>query len=162
MQLYTESTVLVYEDGLKYRLASPFVYKLYYDYEPEKEFKHPQGYYELKKDEHGEWWIFAHYGCCWDGPSGYWDFKFMQFPSLIHDILHWLIGWGAIDEKYNDTIDDELEHAIRVAKTRIPIWLGGKLLKNVRARIVRRATNFVDEKYQPFKKTDRKRHEVRI
>lgn len=47
-------------------------------------------------------------GCCWDGPTWFPDFEWMMKPSLIHDVLHWLIANGTIPEEQNDLIDEEL------------------------------------------------------
>lgn len=160
--IYLQSTAIVYEDGLKYRLVAPVFYMLQEKYEFTGEFKHPQSYYQLLKDDTGRWWIIAHVGCCWDGPTKYWDYEWMMHPSLIHDILHWLIGWGVLSEEHNDTIDRELELLILNSKAKIPWWQGGNMSKPLRARMVRRATGLANEKYRADKSNDFKVKKVGI
>lgn len=76
------------------------------------------------------------------------DHDFMMAPSLIHDILHWLIRRNIIDEDKNDIIDYELERAINYYNVSPPAWQGGNLfgLKKWRAKWIRRATHTCDEK----------------
>lgn len=143
----TESTEIVLSDGWKYRLEETFYYKLHHDFKPSGEFHHPDGYYSLVKAG-TSWWIIAYKGCCWDGPSGPMpDHDFMFAPSLVHDILHWLIAKGIISVTMNDLIDFELERAINYFKVDPPKWQGGGLfgLKKWRAKWIRRATNTCDE-----------------
>lgn len=140
---------LYFSDGWKYRLEQDFYYKIHFDLEPRKQFFHEDGYYGLLQDKDGDWWIHARIGCCWDGPSGPMpDHDFMMAPSLVHDILHWLIRREIIPEKHNNLIDAELERAINFYDVSPPLWQGGDLfgkLKAIRARIIRRATNTCDE-----------------
>jgi hypothetical protein len=73
------------------------------------------------------------------------DHDFMMAPSLVHDILHWLIARGVISPELNDTIDRELEWAINYFKVSPPKWQGGNLLKRWRAKWIRRATHTCHE-----------------
>ncbi len=143
---FTESSELVYQSGMKYRNVKPFYYKLHFHYGAEYEYLHPESYYALKKDSHGSWWIVVYAGCCWDGATKYPDYKWMKYPSLIHDVLHWLIKRGAIEERCNDLIDRELQHMILNTRVKIPWWQGGEITKRLRAALIRRATGLANEK----------------
>ena len=139
------STEIVVQDGMKHRLGEDFYYKIHFSYGTEYEYHHPTGYYSMVQHKH-EWWIRARKGCCWDGATKYPDYQWMLYPSLIHDILHWMIKRGVIEERYNFLIDRELEYMVRTSKTPIPWWQGGNKTRPIRAYIIRRATNTSDEK----------------
>ena len=140
-----DSKELAYTCGWKYRVEQTFYYRFKYDFYPSGEYNHPHGYYSLLKID-GHWTGVAFRGCCYDGPSGPMpDVAFMMGPSLIHDLLHWLIAKGIISTEYNDLIDKELERAIMYYKVSPPVWQGGKLLKKPYSKLIRQATNLVDE-----------------
>lgn len=124
-----------------------FIYRLQFDYGLTESYYHPDGWYAIVKDSEGHWYIIAYIGCAWDGATKYPDFLWMMVPSLVHDILHWLIKRGIIAEIYNDVIDMELELAVINGKEPIPWHQGGnsKTVRKIRARIIRRATNTADE-----------------
>ncbi len=143
--LMAPSCELAYVDGLKYRNSQTFIYRLKYDYGIQGEWAHPDGWYRIVASN-GSWWIIVSPGCCWDGATMYFDWIWMMYPSLIHDILHWLIKRGVISVLHNNLIDQELEHMVRTTTVRIPWWQGGEHSKPARARIIRRATNVARQK----------------
>jgi hypothetical protein len=141
-------------DELKYRRvkwqvteeAVAFMCK--YDYGLPNGFSwlHPHGYYGVSVAD-GTTYLVAFVGCAWDGATKYPDFLWMMAPSLKHDILHWLIKRGIIEEHYNDVIDLELYYAILEGKEPIPLRQGGnsKFVRKLRAHLILRATNTADE-----------------
>jgi hypothetical protein len=133
---------------VKWQITSTFIYKLRYSYGLTEDFHHPKGWYSVVKGEDGAWYLIAHVGCAWDGATLYFDYLWMMVPSLVHDILHWLIKRGVIHEIYNDVIDLELEQAIIHGKEPIPWRQGGnsKIVRRLRAKIILRGTNLADEK----------------
>lgn len=125
-----------------------FIYELQYEYGITEEFHHPLGYYSVMKNSRGKWCVIAYIGCTWDGATKYPDFLWMMFPSLVHDILHWLIKRGVIHVRYNDVIDLELEQMIIHGGQPIPWYQGGNsnTVRRIRAKLILRATNTADEK----------------
>jgi hypothetical protein len=138
MPAITPSSELVYQDGMKYRLAEDFVYELELDYGLTEDFHHPLRYYSVVK-KGNSWFIIVRKGCCWDGATMYFDWKWMMYPSLVHDVLHWLIKRGVIDEIYNDRIDEELRLMVLGTRTRVPF-------RKIRARAIQKATHLANEK----------------
>ena len=141
-----KSTKFVYQDGLKYRNKELLMYPLFYDYGLQKDFIHPDGYYAVIKDHDGCWWLLIFPECCWDGATFYWDYQWMMLASLVHDILHWLIKRGIIDEKYNFLIDKELQHLVLTSNIKIPWYQGGEMSKPFRAWIIKTGTALANEK----------------
>tara|TARA_R110000772_G_scaffold217958_1_gene328554 strand:- start:548 stop:958 length:411 start_codon:yes stop_codon:yes gene_type:complete len=129
-----------YTKGWKYQLCDPVEIQLKTDIEITKYFGN--GYYQAYSG--GKIRILA--GCCWDGPTWFPDFKWMMKPSLIHDVLHWLIAQGVIPESDNDKIDAELALWIKEGKGK------DSKLFNFRAWYVRKATNMVNQKAGDIKK----------
>lgn len=133
---------LHYTAGWKYQVHQSFKIKLRYNFRIKEDFK--SRYYSVTKE--GE--LTVHPGCCWDGPTWFPDVKWMMRPSLIHDILHWLIAKGVIHERYNDLIDKELGYWI-LQDDRASKW---HTIFKLRAGYVRWATGFVDQKKGQIKK----------
>jgi hypothetical protein len=133
---------------VKWQVTVTFVHKLRYSYGLTEDYSHPDGWYSVIKGDDGEWYLIAHIGCAWDGATLYPDYAWMIIPSLIHDILHWLIKRGVIHEIYNDVIDMELQLAIIHGKEPIPWRQGGnsKLVRRIRAKIILLGTHTADEK----------------
>ena len=145
------SQKLSYQQGMKYRVTDdhgPIVHRLRYDYGLQESWVHPEGYYGVVEDDTGQWFLVFFPGCCWNGATLYFDWRFMQYPSLVHDGLHWLIARGIIDEKYNDIIDMELGYLVRISNQKIKWWQGGELTRVIRAKMVEHATHLVNEKRQ--------------
>lgn len=92
-------------------------------------------WYGIVKREDG-FYIYANPGCAWDYATKYFDGDYIKEASLGHDILHWLIARGIIDEKYNSSIDQEFYLLLR-DRGGIPHW---------RAAILRKAVNLVLQK----------------
>lgn len=143
------STELHYRRA-KWQVTEFFVYPLRYTYGLKEDWTHPNGWYGVTR-QHGQWFLWAAVGCAWDGATKYPDYSWMMAPSLVHDILHWLIKRGVISTIYNDVIDLELKVAILNGKEPIPWWQGGnsKLTRKVRAYIILRGTNIANEKLDP-------------
>lgn len=146
-------------------VGKPVAFRLRYEYGFKEDWHHPDGWYSvmLLKDAWGDedWHVVAWRGCAWDGATKYPDFKWMIGPSLLHDILHWLIKRGIIAEHYNDVIDLELKEAIIHGKEPIPWYQGGNSMavRKLRAHLVLRGTNLADEK-KVIGATDMKHKEV--
>lgn len=145
---YKSSKVLTYRKAKWQVAGKDFYHKLVFDYGLEEGFEHPSGYYSLKEDSSGNWWLIAHVGCAWDGVTGYFDKKWMMGPSLVHDILHWLTRRGIIEEKFNGLIDREFERAIIDGKEPISFFGGGnsKWNRKRRAKYAYNSVRFIDEK----------------
>jgi hypothetical protein len=124
---------LHYTSGWKYQVAKSFSVQLHNGFRIKKDFN--CRYYSVTKTG----LLTAHAGCCWDGPTWFPDFKWMYIPSLIHDILHWLIAKGIIGMWANDLIDVELDYWIQQNK-------GWNRLYRFRGGYIRWATNRVDQK----------------
>lgn len=130
---------IFYTKGWKYQLDEDITFKLHYDYSVKEPYSCQ--YYSIDTDNN----LTIYRGCCWDGPTWFPDFKWMMRPSLIHDVLHWLIAKGVIHEVYNDLIDMELEHWIKKNK-------GMPRLYRFRGWYVRVATNRVNQRKGQIKK----------
>ena len=130
----SEKIVLHYTAGWKYQVVSDVTWRIRV---PMRFVKPTQNRYYRLWNDGVSWYITAYAGCCWDGPTWFPDFEWMKLPSLIHDILHWLIAEGCIDERSNDAIDAELAGIIKLQR---------QLLSGFRAWYVERATNKVNEK----------------
>jgi len=120
------------ETKVKYRVERAFYYQL-------------QTPLVIKENFNNEFYgvdtsrlLWAHPGCQWDGATKFVDFKWIMTPSLVHDVLHWLIALGIIPENQNDLIDHELALAIE--------GNGNRFMKRFRAKYVETFTNLVDEK----------------
>ena len=131
---------LQYTAGWKYQVVSDLTWKIL---TPMKFVKPTHNRYYRLWNDGVDWYITIYCGCCWDGPTWFPDFEWMMFASLIHDVLHWLIAQGCIDETDNDAIDAELACIIRVQKCR---FVG------LRSWYVERATNRVNQRAGEEKK----------
>lgn len=131
MTTYTKGWKYQLCDGIEIKLKTPITIKQYFG----------NRYYQAFPD--GTLRILA--GCCWDGPTWFPDFKWMMKPSLIHDVLHWLIANGTIPEEDNDLIDKELALWIKQGK-------GQSWLYSFRAWYVKKATSLVDQSKGEVKK----------
>ena len=141
------STDLEYRKTKWQVVGHHFIYKLRFDYRLKEDYYHPDGWYGVFRGMDRCWYVIAYIGCAWDGATKYPDFLWMMVPSLVHDILHWLIKRGIIGERFNDLIDMELEYAVVHGKQPIPLRQGGnsKFTRTVRARIIRIGANTADE-----------------
>lgn len=141
------SIKLIYRKAKWQVVSNHFYYRLAYDYGIKEDYHHPEGWYSVIRQD-GAWYVVAYVGCAWDGATKYPDYLWMMAPSLVHDILHWLIKRGVIAEHYNDVIDLELHHAIVHGKEPIPLLQGGnsEIVRKIRAWIILRGTNTADEK----------------
>jgi hypothetical protein len=119
--------------GWKYRVVDSVCWKLLGDFNPSGPYR--TEYWQLFEWK-GDWYVMAKGGCCWDGPTWFPDVEWMMFPSLIHDILHWVIAAGVIPEDSNDKIDAELAGIVR---------LQGGRMSGLRAWYIEKATNTVDQ-----------------
>ena len=130
---------LFYTKGWKYQVDEDFEFQLHHNFGIKQTYDN--GYYRV--DPSGL--VKVYRGCCWDGATFFLDTKWMMKPSLIHDILHWLIAAGVIGEWANDLIDMELDHWIRKNK-------GWSWLYRFRGGYIRLATNQVNQKKGKVKK----------
>lgn len=135
-----------YTDGWKYQLDKTVRFKLKNDFKITKEYKNQ--YYRISKTGY----VTIYRGCCWDGPTWFPDVKWMMVPSLIHDVLHWLIARGVIEESDNDLIDAELGHWIVKEAEKVNATSLRLNIYKFRAWYVRKATNLVDQKKGQLKK----------
>lgn len=76
--------------------------------------------------------------CCYNGADCFPDTEWMRLPSLIHDVLLWLIAAGAIPESENDLVDRELADLVKFQE---PKTFREKYLRRIRAIYIFRATN---------------------
>lgn len=121
-------------DGVRYRritldLTTGFKYQLNQRVEWKiltpgitilQDYEDPNGYYSVTTDGT----IVGEIGCGYDGPTKFPDVDWMMLPSLVHDILHWLIDIGIIPESCNHLIDEELGAIIAVQQPKS--WWGKK------------------------------------
>jgi hypothetical protein len=133
-------TKQVLEYSIKeYRVLKPIQFKLHNDYQIKESITIEDfiegKYYRVEPDGR----VFIHAGCTWDGPTSFPDFKWIMLPSLVHDILHDLIGRGIISVDANDLIDSELEYWISKGKGWNPLY-------KFRGWYVEKATNTVNQR----------------
>ena len=133
----------------KYYVEEPYEHELLQKYTIHKEFDN--GFHYLKQ-RNGKWFVGAHKGCRYDGVTKWRDRTIFLKGALIHDILHWLISDGCISPYDNSKIDAELELIILRENLDYPWWKGGRPILRLRARLVRRATNLVDQEVNEKKR----------
>ena len=126
----------------KYFVEEYWEHKLTQEYTVICPFDNSFHFLELREDG---WYIGAYKGCRWDGATSWFDSRIILKGSLAHDILHWLIRDGCISPDNNSTIDKELETVIVTSNPDYPIWKGGEPILRVRARLIRRGTNLVNQ-----------------
>lgn len=85
-----------------------------------QDYEHPRGYYGCRTDGT----IWGNPGCGYDGPTKFPDVDWMMLPSLVHDILHWLIALGIVSQLANNLIDNELGLIVRIQHFSAPTWFG--------------------------------------
>lgn len=138
---------LRYTKGWKYQVVDTIRFELKNDFIiiPEDGFSNM--YYSItpERSEGRPVILTVYKGCCWDGPTWFPDFKWMMRPSLIHDVLHWLIAKEVIPFHQNDLIDKELADWIEEEN-------GWPLLMKGRGLYTKRATNLIDQKIGVEKK----------
>lgn len=130
---------LRYTKGWKYQTDQTIGFKLHNKFTI-KPGGYKNQYYSISEDGV----LVAYRGCCWDGATWFPDFEWMMIPSLIHDILHWLIAKGVIPESENDLIDKELVSWVAPNSNRLKVLAARRLIK--------RATNLVDQRVGQEKK----------
>ena len=135
---------LYYTDGWKYITFSPFVH-CFYNQDLPFLTEYDCQWYAIRKIN-GLWYLYVKPGCGWDGASMYFDYRWIMYPSLVHDILHWLIAKGVLPEEANDLIDKELGDCIRYSKEPIKWIHGGNISRPLRASLVVAGTKLIDEK----------------
>lgn len=143
-----QSDFLSYKPA-KWQVTEILVFKLVYHYGITEDWDHPRGWYSIVERDDG-CYLIVYGGCAWDGATLYPDYAWMIVPSLVHDVLLYLVARGVIDERYNDVIDSELYWAIIDGKEPIPLLQGGnsKFVRKLRAKIVLRGVNTADTKNQ--------------
>lgn len=160
LENYPERQLLHLTDGWNYQTTKKLTHRLY-----NQDIEIVRGYigkyYSLRR-VNGWWEIHVHAGCCWDGASMYFDYEWIMYPSLIHDILHWLIAKGCIKESSNDLIDKELGDCIRYSEQPIKWFHGGEASRPFRARLVELGTNLVDEETKKLRLTAPEDRPIRI
>ena len=140
---YKQREPLYYTDGWKYLTHRRLEHCFYNQNLPFIAPYECEWYAIVKRD--GLWWLIVFPGTGWDGASMYFDYSWIMYPSLVHDILHWLIAKGVLDESANDLIDKELGDCIRYSDEPIKWRHGGNISRPLRAALVVAGTSLVDE-----------------
>ena len=134
--------MIEFQTDIKYQLTAYSEYYLQTDVQIEYDYVTP--WYGVDKRNRMLW---ANVGMAWDGATLFPDFDWILEASLWHDILHYLIGQGAIREDQNHAIDRELARAIQLLGGPESRGRVADTLLKIRAGYVRRATHLAKQKH---------------